>query len=253
MDSNLTVSKINKSRYNLKKYLEKEWDISSIIDYSDDEIEKLYRSSKPVNSSIQFGNASGCDFSLHHKIISNHKIHIIHYNFPEIGKPSVKINKTCAEKLNKLYKDEIISQEDSLIIILYNTMSDNLQKTVEDLYQNGQEELSRNGLSEIITQENDKLENKYSNFHFRNIHMFHLDSLAIDITSHVKVPKHEVIREQGTIDSILERCNAKINQLPIILRTDPMAKRMRLAPGDICKITRITKSAGEIDYYRVCK
>ena len=39
MDSNLTVSKINKCRYNLKKYLESEWDISKIIDYSDDDIE----------------------------------------------------------------------------------------------------------------------------------------------------------------------------------------------------------------------
>ena len=43
------------------------------------------------------------------------------------------------------------------------------------------------------------------------------------------------------------------NQLPIIIRGDAIAKRLRLAPGDICKITRKTKSAGEIEYYRVCK
>ena len=67
MDSNLTVSKINKCRYNLKKYLESEWNVSKVIDYSDDDIEKLYSSSKPMNSPIQFGNASGCDFSLYHK------------------------------------------------------------------------------------------------------------------------------------------------------------------------------------------
>ena len=176
MDSNLTISKINKCRYNLKKYLNEEWNVSHIIDYSDDEIEKLYRSSKPINSKIQFGNSSGCDFSLYHKNIPNHKIHIIHYNFPEIGKPSIKINKTCAEKLKLLYNDKIISSEDSLIIILYNSMTENLEK-----------------------------------------------------------------------------CNARINQLPIILRKDPIAKRLRLAPGDICKIKRKTKSAGEIDYYRVCK
>ena len=41
MDSNLTVHKINASRYNLKKYLQGEWDVSTIIDYSDVEIEKL--------------------------------------------------------------------------------------------------------------------------------------------------------------------------------------------------------------------
>ena len=128
MDSNLTISKINKCRYNLKKYLNEEWNVSHIIDYSDDEIEKLYRSSKPINSKIQFGNSSGCDFSLYHKNIPNHKIHIIHYNFPEIGKPSIKINKTCAEKLKLLYNDKIISPEDSLIIILYNSMTENLEK-----------------------------------------------------------------------------------------------------------------------------
>ena len=254
MDSNLTVSKINKSRYNLKKDLESEWDVSSIIDYADDDIERLYRSSKPINSAIQFGNASGCDFSVYHKNIPNHRLHIIHYNFPEIGKPSVKINKTCAEKLNNLYKDKIISPEDSLIIILYNPMTENLEKSMEDLYLSGQEELSRNGLSELITEENKKLnENKYSNVHFRNIHVYYLDSLAIDITLHSKVPKHEIIRDQPTIDSVLERCNARINQLPSILRKDPMAKRLRIAPGDICKITRNTKTGGDLPYYRVCK
>jgi len=254
MDSNLTVSKINKCRYNLKKYLESEWDISKIIDYSDDDIEKLYSSSKPMNSEIQFGNASGCDFSLYHKKIPSHRLHIIHYNFPEIGKPSVKINKTCSEKLNNLYKDEIISPEDSLIIILYNPMTENLERSIEELYINGQEELTRDGLSEGILKENNLLgENRYLDVHFRNVHMYHLDALAIDIMSHSKVPKHEIIRNQPEINNILERCNARINQLPIIIRGDAIAKRLRLAPGDICKITRKTKSAGEIEYYRVCK
>ena len=133
-------------------------------------------------------------------------------------------------------------------------MTVNLEKSMEDLYLNGQDKLSKKGLSEIIHKENEELnENKYSNFHFRNIHVYHLDSLAIDITSHSKVPKHEAIRDQPSIDNILEKCNARINQLPIILRKDPMAKILRLSPGDICKITRKTKSAGEIEYYRVCK
>ena len=41
MDSNSSISKINKSRYNLKKYLEHEWDVSTVYDLSDSEIEKL--------------------------------------------------------------------------------------------------------------------------------------------------------------------------------------------------------------------
>ena len=36
--------------------------------------------------------------------------------------------------------------------------------------------------------------------------------------------------------------------------TDPaVAKRLRIAVGDVCKITRVTLSAGETEYYRVCK
>lgn len=252
MDSNSSVIKINKSRYNLKKYLQEEWDVSSVLDFSDIEIDKLYRSNKPNNSGINFGNASSCNFTLYHKDIHSHRLHIIYYNFPEIGKPSIKVTKTCSDKINNLYKDDIISKEDSIIIILYDQVPVNLEKAIEDLYLNGQEELTT-GLSPEINDENNSLENKYTNLHFRNIHIYHLDELAIDITSHIKVPHHEVIRKQNEINDILEKCNVRIDQLPIILRSDAMARRLRLAPGDICKITRITPSAGETIYYRVCK
>ena len=254
MDSNLTIKKINKSRYNLKKYLDSEWDVSLIHDYSDNEVENLYKISKPNNPNINFGAASSCNFSLHHRKIPSHVLHIIYYNFPEIGKPSVKITKTCSDKINNLYNEKIIGFEDSIIIILYNTIPENLDKAIEDLYLNGQQEIITNNLSEDIESQNKLLnEKKYSNNHFRNIHIYHLDSLCIDITQHSKVPKHIAIRDQPTIDNILIECNSRIDQLPIILRNDPMAKILRLAPGDICKIIRITYNAGEIIYYRVCK
>ena len=166
----------------------------------------------------------------------------------------MKITKTCSEKINSLYKEGNIQREDSLIVILYNQTPENLHSAIEDLYILGQEELANNGLSETIQNENDSLdENKYNISHFRNIHIYHLNSLSIDITNHVKVPKHVAIRNKHNIDSILEKCNCRIDQLPIILRTDEMAKRLRLAPGDICEITRVTESAGDVVYYRVCK
>jgi len=254
MDSNSTISKINRSRYNLKQYLSSEWNTDTIKDYSDAEIEKLYRTSKPTSSEIYFGNASACNFTLYHKDIPNHRLHVIYYNFPELGSYAVKITKTCSDKLNALYKEGDIQPEDSLIVILYNKVPENLQSSIEDLYTLGQEELKMNGLSETIKEENDSLgENKYNQSHFRNIHIHHLDGLSIDITKHTNVPEHVAIRDKPTIDSILEKCNCRIDQLPIILRTDGMAKRIRLAPGDICKITRVTPSAGDVVYYRVCK
>jgi DNA-directed RNA polymerase subunit H len=254
MDSNSTIRKINLSRKHLKDYLSKEWKTEEIKEYSDLEIEKIYKSSQHIKEGIHFGAASGCNINLYHKEIPSHKLHIIYYNFPEIGRPSVKINKQCAEKLNNLYTEDIIDKEDSLIVILINPVPENLDKSIEDLYNSGQEELLKNGLSENIKNENDLLdEKKYQNNHFKNIHIYHLDTLSIDILKHNKVPKHEVFRFEDDIQNICEICNCRKDQLPVIERNDAIAKRLRIAPGDICKITRISNTAGETEYYRICK
>ena len=254
MDSNSTIQKINKSRYNLQKYLNGEWFTDEIKDYSDLEIEKLYKSSQHIKNGIYFGAASGCNITLYHKKIPSHRLHIIYYNFPEIGKPAVKINKQCAEKLNKLYDENVISIEDSLIIILLNPVTENLEKSIEDLYNSGQEDLIKNGLSETIHLENEALdENKYNNYHFKNVHIHHLDTLSIDILQHSKVPKHIIIRNNNEIQKICDKCNCRRDQLPVIERNDAIGKRLRIAPGDICRIIRVTTNVGEVDYYRICK
>lgn len=253
MDSNSTIYKINKSRTNLKSYLEKEWKVEDIKDYSDLEIEKIYKSSQNINNGINFGAASGCNITLYHKIIPSHRLHIIYYNFPEIGRPSVKINKQCSEKINKLYTEEIISPEDSIILILLNPVPETLEKSIYNLYTSSQEEFIKNGLSETIYNENLALEDKFNNYHFKNIHLFHLDTLSIDILKHNKVPKHEVFRFQKDIEKICEKCNCRKDQLPVIEINDAVAKRLRIAPGDICKITRISNTSGENEYYRICK
>ena len=121
------------------------------------------------------------------------------------------------------------------------------------MYNSGQEDLIKNGLSETIRDENLSLENAYNNYHFKNIHAFHLDTISIDILKHSKVPKHEVFRFEKDIELICKKCNCRRDQLPVIERNDAIAKRLRIAPGDICKITRISQTAGETEYYRVCK
>tara|TARA_B100000900_G_scaffold299353_1_gene257943 strand:+ start:7946 stop:8710 length:765 start_codon:yes stop_codon:yes gene_type:complete len=254
MDSNSTIHKITQSRYNLKKYLKDEWNVDVIHDYSDSEIEKLYKNSQNIKSGIDFGAASGCNITLYHKMIPSHRLHIIYYNFPEIGRPPIKINKQCANKIENLYKDEIIAPEDSLIIITLNPISENLEKSINSLHDVGQEQIIKSGLSEVIHNENEKLgDDKYNNQHFRNIHIYHLDTLSIDILRHSKVPKHEVVRKSSEIETICNKCNCRKDQLPVISRNDAIAKRLRIAIGDICKITRISNTAGETEYYRVCK
>ena len=67
------------------------------------------------------------------------------------------------------------------------------------------------------------------------------------------VPHHKCIRTQSEIEKIYENTNSSSAQLPKILRTDPMAKLLRMAPGDICEIERISDRCGEYKYYRICE
>ena len=55
------TEKINRSRYTLKEILSNEWDVSSIPDYSDSEIEKIYFN--PDNPINVFGLGFNCNIS----------------------------------------------------------------------------------------------------------------------------------------------------------------------------------------------
>jgi len=73
---------------------------------------------------------------------------------------------------------------------------------------------------------------------------------AIDISKHVLVPKHEILSPEEA-KKVLERYHAKPEQLPYILSSDPMVRVLGAKPGDIIKIIRESKTAGEIVYYRL--
>lgn len=247
------VHKINKSRSLFKKFLESEWDVSVISDYSDEAIEKLYNLKNSKNP-LSFGKAGNLNITLEHSQIKDHKLHIIYYNFPEINSSPLKVTKQCADKINKLYIEESIQPEDSIILIITEKISENLEKAVENLYKFGQEQLDINGLSDNIIGENEKLkENKYRQNYFRNIQLFCIDNLSFDISLNVNVPNHVCIRNEEEINKILKKVNATREQMPIITRNDPMAKLIRLCPGDICEITRKSERCGEYKYYRICK
>ena len=248
------IEKINQSRYNLKKYLADEWDVSTIPNYSASEIESLYTINAPKNPDIlSFGQASGCNFSVKHKLIPMHSLHVIYYNFPELDKKPLKITKNICDKITEIYKTDLFQDEDSILIITCEKVSEGLQKAFEDLYHKYQEELV-DMFSLELENENRKLPDNLElrKSHFKNCHIFHLDTLSIDILEHRLVPPHKVIRNNVEINKILERCNCTFKQLPIIKRDDAIGKVLRIAPGDICEITRINDNSCESTYYRGC-
>lgn len=86
-----------------------------------------------------------------------------------------------------------------------------------------------------------------------NMQVFDIKQLQFNISRHVLVPKHELINDEAEVKSIIEKLSLKSKfQLPIILRTDAMAKYLGLKNGDIIKITRTSPTAGEYISYRCC-
>jgi DNA-directed RNA polymerase subunit H (RpoH/RPB5) len=244
--------KVNKSRYSLKDILSNEWDTSSIKDYSEHEIDKLY-SIPSANLSYFPGVAGVCNFSVDHKKIPSHKLHIIYYNFPENGKKSSKVTKSACDKLYEYYNTDEIDTNDSLFVIINEPISESLEKSCNSLNIRLQSELLSNGLSETIQGEMDKNNVNLETKHFRNVHIFNINNFTNNILKHRLVPEHKAIREMKSIEEILKKCNTNIDHLPIILKSDIMSKMLRLASGDICEITRSSDKCGSYPFYRVCK
>ena len=89
--------------------------------------------------------------------------------------------------------------------------------------------------------------------HFRNVHLFGIDSFTNNLLNHRLVPKHTAIRSKEEIQKILDKCNCNTSQLPIILKNDIISKLIRLSHGDLCGIQRNSDKCGEYPFYRVCK
>lgn len=104
-------------------------------------------------------------------------------------------------------------------------------------------------VKEKLTQNNIKLINALN----LNIQIFDIKELQFNITKHKLVPKHELVTDQKEVDTILKNYNLKSKyQLPIILRSDPVAKYLNLKNGDIVKIKRVSPTAAEYVIYRCC-
>ena len=76
--------------------------------------------------------------------------------------------------------------------------------------------------------------------------------LQFNILEHVLVPTHRVMVE-SEVKQVMTKYNITDKvQFPDISRFDPVARVIGLRPGQVCNITRASKTAIETNYYRVC-
>jgi DNA-directed RNA polymerase I, II, and III subunit RPABC1 len=86
-----------------------------------------------------------------------------------------------------------------------------------------------------------------------NIQVFDIKNLQYNVSKHVLVPKHELVGDEEEVKKLIQNFNLKSKfQLPLILKTDAMAKYLGLKNGDVVKITRVSPTSGEYVMYRCC-
>lgn len=82
--------------------------------------------------------------------------------------------------------------------------------------------------------------------------IFYKHELLYNPSKHVLVPKHEKLSDEEARE-VMERYMVKSrSQLPVILKTDMMARWLGLRHGDMVRITRHNDTSGTHYYYRCC-
>lgn len=59
--------------------------------------------------------------------------------------------------------------------------------------------------------------------------------------------------KESAVEELKKRFNLKnTGELPTISRYDPVAQAIGMRPGEVCKITRQSKTSITTNYYRIC-
>lgn len=187
------------------------------------------------------------------------------YNVDDYDKFSInevntmKQNNQLDMLLEKNEEDEITKRINKVYIKYYlgkTIRPTNLQEMIDDLF-NLEEILTKADTLLIITKEdmNETITNELKHIWEKDgifIIIQNIKRLQFNILNHVLVPNHRVMKN-FEISDIMKKYNiTEMLQFPDISRFDPVAQAIGLRPGQLCEITRSSKTAIETKYYRVC-
>ena len=79
-----------------------------------------------------------------------------------------------------------------------------------------------------------------------------LKRLQFNILNHVLVPKITIMTDEETKVFMHEKNIQSLSQLPEISRFDPQALSVCVRPNQVCRFERISPTAMQSTYYRVC-
>ena len=170
-----------------------------------------------------------------------------------------KTNMKPSKDINSL---DIVVSNNKKIIVKYMLSSkirtQNIMNLLEDILD--EETLNENDTIILVIREKlsnpDQLEQHFENIYSKSkvfVQLFNLDMLMYNVTKHEIVPKHELLNEAEKNEVLLKYNLENLNQLPLILKTDPVAKYHGMKISDVCKIIRPSETAGVYTSYRYCQ
>jgi DNA-directed RNA polymerase subunit H (RpoH/RPB5) len=204
---------IYKSFNNILKYLQHQgYNIESQKDISLEELQHRIETTN-INFLVEGTNGEKC-YVIYHIIKQLRPSHIHEY-------------------IEDIYEfREILKKTDQLIIITKDNfnysnnsgLSDTIEKTINEIYEN-------------------------SNFY---INIFPISTLQFCVIEHTLVPKHIKLNETEVVEFIKKYKITDLSNIPTISKFDAVSKAIGLRPGEICEITRQSKTVIESKYYRIC-
>lgn len=179
---------------------------------------------------------SGFNINNIHALYSNNQLDMIVKNKDSAQKVYIKyfLEKGCNasriyEIIRNIYTNDsldtdTLTDNDELIIVIKDEPNDTTQKLQQSIY----------------------LQEK------KFITIININRLLFNILDHTYVPIHVALSEQQKTQ-IMEQYNiTNDNQFPEISRFDPVAQVIGLRPGQLCKITRPSKTSIISTFYRIC-
>jgi DNA-directed RNA polymerase subunit H (RpoH/RPB5) len=132
----------------------------------------------------------------------------------------------------------------------------NLQEMIDDLF-NVEEVLTKEDTLLIVVKDevNETLTNSLMHIWESEkifIIIMPLQRLQFNILEHVLVPPHRILNESEKINVKTRYNIIHDEQFPQLSRFDPVAKAIGIRPGEVCEITRPSKTAISAPYYRIC-
>jgi len=85
------------------------------------------------------------------------------------------------------------------------------------------------------------------------VQIFWIDTLLTNITKHELVPEMRILNEEEKQDIFNKANISSFTQMPLILKTDPVAKFYGLVRGDLVEIIRPSPTGGVYKNYRYCQ